>query len=290
MSVLDHVSAPTLRGVATAPPGTGFGPRHMRGFELVWIAEGDAEYEHDGVREAAPESSVVLCRDGVVDGFRWDPRRPTRHVYLHFEVRPDPPGLPPPERWPVVRRLPDRDVVRPLLHHAVTWADDGDPQLLRLTVAHLLLSVVTGELGTRAIPRPVPPAPVAAAEEEVERRLREDPAAPIRLADLAAAAHVSSEHLCRVFATATGRSPMETVRLARLDRAAELLARSDLPVAAVAQAVGFRDPYHFSRRFKAAFGRSPTAVRRGVQAGELPPLASRLERFDAGELAGEPGG
>jgi AraC-like DNA-binding protein len=286
VNLLEWVSAPTLRGVATAPPGTGFGPRRMRGFELVWIAEGDAEYECDGTRTAAPESSVVLCRDGVVDAFRWDPRRPTRHVYLHFDLRPDPPGLPPPEAWPVVRALPDRDVVRPLLHHAVTWAQDGDPQLLRLTVAHLLLSVVSGQLGTRAMPRPVPPPPVAAAQAEVERRLREDPAAPIRLADLAGAAHVSPEHLCRVFATATGRSPMETVRLARLDRAAELLARSDLPVAAVAAAVGFRDPYHFSRRFRAAYGRSPTAVRRGVQAGELPPLARRLERFDAGELPG----
>jgi AraC-like DNA-binding protein len=258
----------------------------MRGFELVWVVEGDAEYECDGAGAAAPEGSVVLCRDGVVDAFRWDPRRPTRHVFLHFELHGAPPGLPPATAWPVVRRLPDRDVVRPLLHHAVTWAEDGDPLLLRVTVAHLLVSVVTGQLGTRAMPRPVPPAPVAAAEAEVERRLREDPAAPIRLADLAAAAHVSSEHLCRVFAGATGRSPMETVRLARLDRAAELLARSDLPVAAVAAAVGFRDPYHFSRRFKAAFGRSPTAVRRGVQVGELPPLARRLERFVAGELPG----
>jgi len=246
--------------------------------------EGDAEYVWDGRSAPAPAGSVVLCRDGVTDGLRWDARRPTRHVYLHFDLHADPPGLPPPAAWPVVRRLPDRDVVRPLLHHAVTWGDDGHPDLLRLTVAHLVVSVVTGQLGTRAMPRPVAPAAVRAAEEEVERRLREDPAAPIRLADLAAAAHVSPEHLCRVFASARGRSPMATVRLARLDLAAELLTRSDLPVAAVAARVGFRDPYHFSRRFRDAYGRSPTAVGRGVRAGELPPLARRLERFDAGEL------
>ena len=47
----------------------------------------------------------------------------------------------------------------------------------------------------------------------------------------------------------------------RLETAEELLRETEMPVRAVAQAVGYSDPYNFSRAFNNRYGCRPTAVR-----------------------------
>lgn len=266
-----RVTPPRASGLATYPAGATFGPRRLRDFEFVWVIEGEVEYRHDGRAEAAPPGSLVLCRAGSLDGFRFDPHRQTRHGYFHFGVLALPDDWPPPADWPVVRPTADDDLLLPLFRHLVTWAGRGNPAQRELAVAHLLTGFVSGETAIAdARPEGAPEA-VARARTYIEARLAREPAAPIALADLAAVASVNREHLCRLFRAATGRSPMETVRLARLERAAVLLARSNYAVGEIATMTGFASPYHFSRRFKEAFGNSPRAFRRNLQDGAAPP-------------------
>lgn len=269
---------PSAAGVATYPPGATYGPRTMRDFEFVWMIEGDAEYTLGDVTVAAPRGSVVLCRPGSRDFFRWDPKRRTRHGYYHFEVRRHPADWPPPDRWPLVRLPGDGDVLRPLFRHLLTWAGTGgNPALTRLTMAHMLTSYVTGQHDAGDVPHDALPEAVDRAWAYLHDRLERDPAAPISLGDLADIACVTPEHLCRLFSASVGHSPVETVRLARLDRAATLLARSNYSVKEVAQMCGFSSPFHFSRVFKDAFGQSPRQFRTAIEAGVAPPL-SRLLR------------
>ena len=110
------------------------------------------------------------------------------------------------------------------------------------------------------------------------RTLEGDPARPISLSELAAAAAVTPKHLCRLFASSLSTSPMETVRLMRLERSLLLLARSNLTVREVADLSGFVSPNHFSRCFRATYGRPPSVVRRAMLAGELLPASPFAER------------
>jgi AraC-like DNA-binding protein len=277
-TLLDRISPPRDLGVATAPGGSSLGPRTLRNVELVWIVEGGARYEHDGIAEDAPEGAVVICRPGVRDLFTWDPQVGCRHAYVHFDLPEPPPDWPAPSDWPTVVVPQDGDVVRPLFRHLLTHGPGGRPELSQLTLAHLLASLVLGRSGTRQPPRQRIPAPVTAAFDHMQAALSRDPSRRLALAELADAAHISPAHLCRLFTAATGHSPVETVRLLRLDRAAALLVRSDLSVAQIATACGFADAFHLSHRFKEAFGAAPTEVRRAVHAGELPPLP-RLTSF-----------
>jgi AraC family L-rhamnose operon transcriptional activator RhaR len=48
----------------------------------------------------------------------------------------------------------------------------------------------------------------------------------------------------------------------RTERAAEMLARSSLPIARVGAAVGWDDPTYFARRFKTMVGLTPLEYRR----------------------------
>jgi AraC-like DNA-binding protein len=273
----------TTTGVTTYPPGATFGPRVIRDYEFVWVTEGRAEYRWGEQARAVTPDDIVLCRPGAEDFFRWDPDRRTRHVYFHFNVESRPASWPAEETWPLVRPLPAGDVLRPLFRHLLTWRDapDGDPALRDLTVAHMLTAYVRGQLAANEVARPhALPDPVERALAYLHEHIETDATAAVTLDDLADAAACSREHLCRVFKAATGRSPAETVRLARLDRAAVLLARSNYSVGQIAALCGFASPFHFTRRFRQAFGRSPRAVRSDVAAGAVPPLP-RLLRTDA---------
>jgi AraC family transcriptional regulator len=82
------------------------------------------------------------------------------------------------------------------------------------------------------------------------------------LAQLADDAGVHPVHLARAFRKHFGSSPGEYSRLIRLNRAIELLAKSDEPIGKIALAAGFFDQSHFSRCVKQRTGMSPGALRR----------------------------
>ncbi|MFC8078044.1 helix-turn-helix transcriptional regulator [Streptomyces sp. NPDC057307] len=87
------------------------------------------------------------------------------------------------------------------------------------------------------------------------RRPAARPGAPAR------AAGVSESTLCRIWRRQLGVSPVEGLERLRLARAEPLLWLSNLPRQAIAVQCGFADAYHFSRRFRAVHGVSPSAFR-----------------------------
>ena len=58
-----------------------------------------------------------------------------------------------------------------------------------------------------------------------------------------------------------GISPMAYLDRLRAERAAGLLIETELPIATVGALVGWHDPSHASRRFRATFGLSPSRYR-----------------------------
>lgn len=56
----------------------------------------------------------------------------------------------------------------------------------------------------------------------------------------------------------TGYTPNDYIRVIRMKKAAELLKEGDKNVSEVAYAVGFDNPFYFSRCFKAQFGMPPS--------------------------------
>jgi transcriptional regulator GlxA family with amidase domain len=63
---------------------------------------------------------------------------------------------------------------------------------------------------------------------------------------------------------------MDWLRRLRVAEARRLLADLDLPVKEVGRRVGFEDPYHFSRVFRAIDGLSPSAHREAILTSARP--------------------
>jgi AraC family transcriptional regulator len=109
---------------------------------------------------------------------------------------------------------------------------------------------------------PAPP-PGAELVERVRRFVRARIETRIRLADLAAAEHLSPFHFARRFRVASGCSPMAFVRAERIAMARGLLLATGMPLRAIAGRTGFADEFQLSRVFRRQTGQPPSAVRGG---------------------------
>ena len=73
--------------------------------------------------------------------------------------------------------------------------------------------------------------------------------------------HLSESRFTHLFREVIGKSPMAYLTEARIQRAKELLEYSALPIAEVGTAVGYANPYYFSRIFKKHTAMSPSEYR-----------------------------
>jgi YesN/AraC family two-component response regulator len=64
-----------------------------------------------------------------------------------------------------------------------------------------------------------------------------------------------------VFKDQTGESPINYLINLRLEKAKNLLVSTESPIKSIAQAVGYKDAYYFSKLFKKYCGHSPCKFR-----------------------------
>lgn len=105
------------------------------------------------------------------------------------------------------------------------------------------------------------------AYQRCRRHLQEHFATLRTLEEAAAASHVNAAYLCRLFARFDHVTPYHYLLRLKMNHAAGLLLESGALVKEVAGQLGFADPFHFSRVFKATFGLSPRKFVQQARAG-----------------------
>ena len=91
--------------------------------------------------------------------------------------------------------------------------------------------------------------------------LKENPRRWWTVREMAEMCNLSDDQLRRIFLRRTGVAPKLYADRLKLNQAASLLTDSEKSVAEIAAEFGYMDQYHFSRRFKAVMGMSPTRYR-----------------------------
>jgi len=118
----------------------------------------------------------------------------------------------------------------------------------------------------------------AEAESEASKRIeqciafmREHLNQPLQVATLAARASASPSHFFVLFKRVTGSPPIDYFIRLRMQRACRLLEAGSLHVKEVAAALGYDDPFYFSRVFKSTVHVAPSEYRaQAVGAGGTP--------------------
>ena len=93
-------------------------------------------------------------------------------------------------------------------------------------------------------------------------RLRRQPNRVWKVEELARLSGLSVPHFFRRFRQVVGSSPIDWIRRERVNQAKRQLIENDVPIRDIALALGYRDPFYFSRDFKKLTGLSPRQYRR----------------------------
>ena len=93
--------------------------------------------------------------------------------------------------------------------------------------------------------------------------MREDLSHPWTIEELARESHISVPHFTQLCRKQTGLPPFGLLIRLRLQTAMELLQRGTHNVSEAAAAVGYEDPFYFSRLFRKHMGIAPSTCRNG---------------------------
>jgi AraC-like DNA-binding protein len=278
MDAPDPVAAPLVAAVAALP----LGPWHvyLHDFKHLtldagWVSgihrhhycevdlllEGHGESASMPVQPVGPGTLIYHAAD-VAHAWQASPGHPCRVLSLGFHTEPAL-AVTRPARWPVVADLLTE---AQLLLQDLRQAQPGWEARLPLRLGAMLSRLLPIMAGTdNPVMGRVPQAPrLDALDRYLHAHLRE----PLTLNAIAEHLCVSRRTLTRIVQAHTGSSVMQRLHTFRLIHAAELLARTELNVAAVAERAGIPQLAYFCRCFRRHFGCSPTAYRRQLITAE----------------------
>jgi AraC-like DNA-binding protein len=263
--------------------GWDFGPRYVQEFQILFVQGGRGTAEVAGERREIVAGDVVFygpherhevrsSRDeplrlvGLVFIFHADDVRQLDERAGHAQTQPFryPRGVPACPLKPRPPAFSSTAAGGAMRRHAealvLSWISDHVGRgLERRGLLLLLLDAWWRELSAARAPLD---ARHRRAVEDALRALDAALAAPPSLEALAAKAGLSADNLARAVKRATGLSVGAYVHEQRLLRARRLLVEGRLAVAEVAGAVGYADPFYFTRRFTRRFGLPPSELRR----------------------------
>ncbi len=246
-------------GIADYPAGSGYGPRVLDDWEIVWLENGSAAWCRDDQRISLLAGDLMVIPPGAADTFSWSSHRPTRHGWIHFRIMKPPPELRAGQPAQL-RSMTERDPMQALCQYATQLAARGAGAQRLADLLSLLVDIALDKDDVTSLDNSVSDV-IAAMARMVGRRYRRSGPCHISLDDLARAANLSRRQVSRVVMAEIGMGPVRAFELVRLSRAARLLGRSDLTIAGVATACGYESPFHLSRRFRAFYGEPPSVYR-----------------------------
>jgi len=231
-------------------------PHHVLGYRVSGISTIERRCRGVTRRKVPPIGSVTFSPGDCATEWASDAPIEAIHVYIHadalhgFEIR-DFFGIV--DRWLAgYCELLESDVA---LYGDALFLQDTQHLLLRHLARHYA-SAGRRPLEPRARVTPLGRGVIRRIEDYLETNMSAD----VSLPTLAALAHLSVDHFVRAFRGATGKTPHRFALERRLERAAAML-KGPVSIARIARDCGFRSPAHFSVRFHARFGVTPSQFR-----------------------------
>ncbi len=229
---------------------------------------------HDGERPALVEKTLWVCAPECSHAWADDGRHTFHRIVFHFGTAPYPLDEITRERGWFAKKLTDADIVR--LKAIATELEPHfcEPNLLSpICFQGRLMDLAALALADHA--KSQPPALPDLANFKVGRALSwyaEHVARRPSVKEVAEATHISISHLRRLFMQVRHISPKTAFGRIRIEKANELMSRTDHTLEDVARHCGYANAAHFCREYRRAHHFTPTHWRKRLVAGYAKPL------------------
>jgi AraC family transcriptional regulator of arabinose operon len=241
--------------------GGSFGPRRQADFQLVVIHSGSLTLTLDDDVIDVPEHHAILLSPGHREHFHFARDQETRHSWIALAPV-------------VVAKDLRREFLQfrgpfPFLGRMASLLDVARQGLAPVREADSLHNRIYEALAIAILCAFASAVNDGRKSAEVnktmlwrmDRFIADSYARPLTLNDISRAAGASRQHLLKTCRISGKPTPMDQLYAKRLEVAADLLLHTGFSIAQIAEQSGFPNQFHFSRKFKQAFGRSPSAWR-----------------------------
>ena len=241
-----------------------FRPNGRRDYHILYITEGICYLTLSEEEVAVPAGSAIFFFPGEKQDYRFSAAVKSTSLYLHFS------GELPKELLGEIKAQ-DRRIFFVGKSETLEelWRKLEKEYTLALPYSHevsrgYLLSILS--LLLRRIALSSDETSAASTEKilRVCRHMQNTLADDLPISVFAKLCHLSESRFTHLFREIIGKSPISYLTEARIQRAKELLEYSSLPIAEVGAAVGYSNPYYFSRIFKRHTALSPSEYRKKV--------------------------
>ncbi|MFC4601401.1 helix-turn-helix domain-containing protein [Cohnella hongkongensis] len=226
---------------------------------LLFVAAGSGEATVDGCRRPAARGKCFLLLPEQAVHLRGEPSSALAYYRVSFSVGHDPDGLFARNAALVFEpctRLEDR--LQELLLPSPDPAGEDGWRGLDGFQRHIRFQTMLFEVLRRLQAERQGAENARQAVERTIDYLHRSYSEEIEIGRLAQEASLSRWQYGSLFKSLTGQTPARYLNALRIEQAKKLLASSSARIHDIADRVGFRDEYYFSRRFKQTTGMSPT--------------------------------
>lgn len=229
----------------------------MANYDLFYVWSGEGEVTLNGKVYPVGTGSCFLFRPGDHPTATHNPQKPLVLTYIHFDVSEPVTEVPEPYRVlkdPIDFEFLLSRYVRLFLVETFAAAEEARLILKQLMI-HLLRHDREEPVERKASNQ------LTESIHEVANYIRQHPGTAHRVDDLAARAGLSPRYFSIKFKEMIGMSVQTYMIRTRIERAQHLLVHAGMNVTEVADALGYRDIFFFSRQFKQYTGKSPSEIR-----------------------------
>ncbi|SEN76206.1 AraC family transcriptional regulator [Paenibacillus sp. OV219] len=229
----------------------------LANYDLFYVWSGSGEVILNGMPYQVSKGSCFLFRPGDHTSATHNPQKPLVLTYIHFDIDEQVDIVP--QSYRMLNETVDFEhllsrYVRLFL--VKTYAAEEEAQLiLKQLMIYLLREDMESPIERKGSNQ------LTEAIHEVANYIRQNPGIVHRVEDLALRAQLSPRYFSIKFKEMIGTSVQTYMIRTRIERAQHLLMHAGMNVTEVADALGYRDIFFFSRQFKQYTGKSPSEIR-----------------------------